>query len=601
MEISEYDQYVPERELNMNFRIPRKRTAEESFGAANDFRQTSYYDGSATKVPAYGNAGPRPSNYSNYRAMPGSQLPELNTTNKPPMMPAKQNVGFGTNQYSNQNNMGYIEYPKMNSQSTYNFNKIRDEPRDGPLWLGDPTNSNYFRENKNQPSNSNSGTTGRDLSSDGMSFYNRNRDVPLLGTRRQNNEGGQGDKPLGWNNTNSGSFRGNLGSDNYFRANNDFRGNHNDGNSFNGNYSGGSSQGFQNKRDFRKDNMMSNQEKFDLGQGGYNRGMPKKPGGFRFNENQKNANNRYWNKPERPKLPKPNIPPVTIPDATDNTLPKELREMFQPLFCKLCSLQMTSNVMAKMHYVSKNHEKKIRKYLVEHAEKTGEPLHPRATVTAAEKKEKEEDKNPRNFYCELCDLQLTGKQHADSHYMGKSHNAVRMGKKRPAGRGTFDPTGKWVRKSKEETVLAEGDDPFGLDFRKKPEETKAPSTEGAVPKPPGKTREQFTCSLCSVSCVSQEQLNIHLSGSKHKKKLKLNGLSLDNFVLPKDSDKQEGNVEKTAENAIATDQALKVKYITPNGFFYCKSCNLTVNSEIQFKQHLDSKNHAKKANAKKTE
>lgn len=33
---------------------------------------------------------------------------------------------------------------------------------------------------------------------------------------------------------------------------------------------------------------------------------------------------------------------------------------------------------------------------------------------------------------------------------------------------------------------------------------------------------------------------------------------------------------------------------TPSGFFYCKLCNMTVNSEIQFKQHLNSKNHAKK-------
>lgn len=33
---------------------------------------------------------------------------------------------------------------------------------------------------------------------------------------------------------------------------------------------------------------------------------------------------------------------------------------------------------------------------------------------------------------------------------------------------------------------------------------------------------------------------------------------------------------------------------TPSGYFYCKLCDMTVNSEIQFKQHLNSKNHAKK-------
>lgn len=64
----------------------------------------------------------------------------------------------------------------------------------------------------------------------------------------------------------------------------------------------------------------------------------------------------------------------------DPSLPKELTAMFQPLFCKLCNMQLSSSVVAKLHYKGKNHEKKIRKYLIDYSVRTGEPLHKRAKL-----------------------------------------------------------------------------------------------------------------------------------------------------------------------------------------------------------------------------
>lgn len=58
----------------------------------------------------------------------------------------------------------------------------------------------------------------------------------------------------------------------------------------------------------------------------------------------------------------------------DPKLPKELTVQFQPLYCKLCTAKLSSNVMAKLHYKSKKHEKKVKMFLIEHAKKTGEPL-----------------------------------------------------------------------------------------------------------------------------------------------------------------------------------------------------------------------------------
>lgn len=109
----------------------------------------------------------------------------------------------------------------------------------------------------------------------------------------------------------------------------------------------------------------------------------------------------------------------TCPDVSDSTLPKELTSMFQPLFCKLCETHLNSNVTAMMHYKAKNHEKRVRKFLIEYAEKTGEPVHKRAKLgpTGAS----DQANVPRYSYCETCDLQLTSQMHAEQHYMGRNH------------------------------------------------------------------------------------------------------------------------------------------------------------------------------------
>lgn len=108
----------------------------------------------------------------------------------------------------------------------------------------------------------------------------------------------------------------------------------------------------------------------------------------------------------------------TCPDLSDPTLPKELTSQFQPLFCKLCQARLHSNVNAMLHYKSKNHEKKVRNFLIHHSEETGEPLHKRVKGKSEEK----DEENPRNSYCEVCDLTFTSKMHADQHYMGKNHH-----------------------------------------------------------------------------------------------------------------------------------------------------------------------------------
>ncbi|KRT85011.1 hypothetical protein AMK59_2635, partial [Oryctes borbonicus] len=189
----------------------------------------------------------------------------------------------------------------------------------------------------------------------------------------------------------------------------------------------------------------------------------------------------------------------TFTELHDSSLPAELLSLFQPLFCKLCMFQLSGNSMAKLHYKSKNHDKKIRSWLIEYSAKTGEPLHARATIPRVKNNE---EYDPKHYYCSICDLPLTGKMHAESHYMGKNHQKVAYGKKNPAGTGYYNQKGQWVRITKKDAADYDGN---GHDFTRK--DAKAHANE-------------WRCEICHIAVTSAGQLEIHEKGLKHKKKLK---------------------------------------------------------------------------------
>ncbi|KAJ8984157.1 hypothetical protein NQ317_017809 [Molorchus minor] len=280
-----------------------------------------------------------------------------------------------------------------------------------------------------------------------------------------------------------------------------------------------------------------------------------------------------------------------VPDLEDSSLPKELVLMFQPLYCKLCTTQLTSNVMAKLHYKSRNHEKKVRTFLIEYSERTGEPLHKRAKVVTSTTKS-EEEQDPKWFHCDVCDLPLTGKMHAESHYMGKNHQRALTGDRKPAGKGFFNPEGKWVRQCSAKKVLADGEDTFGLDFRaKNPEEPKPVP----VPKPIINNQlSKFHCNICNVGTTSQESLDMHYKGQKHMKKLKQMGLPPQYPPAGSNGRKRKDHKVDGFSSSKTLDINLSV-YRTPSGDYYCSGCNLSSNSESQFKIHLKSKGHVKKS------
>lgn len=128
------------------------------------------------------------------------------------------------------------------------------------------------------------------------------------------------------------------------------------------------------------------------------------------------------------------LPSVVRKRPGDDALPAELTKLMLPLACDLCTIKMNSNMSAKMHYDSKNHDKKVNAWLLEWSKKTGEPLPKRGKVSTDVASFSmrihgifetfqipDGPAGPNAFHCDVCDLALTSLQHANQHYMGKRH------------------------------------------------------------------------------------------------------------------------------------------------------------------------------------
>ena len=66
--------------------------------------------------------------------------------------------------------------------------------------------------------------------------------------------------------------------------------------------------------------------------------------------------------------------------AKEEGLPTELTKLILPLSCELCKASLNSPVCAKMHYESKNHDKKVNAWLADWSKRTGEPVPKRQKV-----------------------------------------------------------------------------------------------------------------------------------------------------------------------------------------------------------------------------
>ncbi|XP_068224433.1 zinc finger matrin-type protein 3-like isoform X1 [Palaemon carinicauda] len=275
-----------------------------------------------------------------------------------------------------------------------------------------------------------------------------------------------------------------------------------------------------------------------------------------------------------------------LPVELDPNLPPDLVEKFQNNHCKLCDVKLNSRIQSKNHYEGKPHKKKVKNYLIESARKDGESAAKLPKIDISPSKRKPETLDVSQLYCKCCDLSFTSEQHAQQHYMGRNHQRVLHGLK-PLKAGYYNKdTGKWQRTPPDPRVAAER---IGLNLDPPSDD----ETDGTPKKPeepsPVKEKERYFCGLCGVSATSKEQLDGHMVGQRHMKNVRA--------TSKKASSSSTGLADSILASVIKGDEVKKTKskdfsiYRTPSGKYYCAPCDITLNSESQFAQHVESKKH----------
>lgn len=248
---------------------------------------------------------------------------------------------------------------------------------------------------------------------------------------------------------------------------------------------------------------------------------------------------------------------------------------------------------------------------------------------------------PDAFYCEACDLKLTSLTHANQHYAGKKHRMVIAQKAKPSGAGYYNSEGKWVRTGTK-LVSQCKDRRFGIGeafqhaelmqtneiANKEDIPQSSPNittsladttTEGDLKsnKVAGNNILQnnntdqdpsLFCSICKVSVTSAVQMTMHLSGSKHMKKLKLSGIDPKATTVSSDDPQSvvvpqipimDNVLFSAIKEEIKTDPSDLSMYRTPSGQYYCKTCNISMSHLPGLEQHLKGKRHLKKLTEEK--
>lgn len=241
---------------------------------------------------------------------------------------------------------------------------------------------------------------------------------------------------------------------------------------------------------------------------------------------------------------------------------------------------MNSTLQAKLHYDGKPHQKKVSMFL-----------------NQSVKKQKTEDgqvssttNNDWQNYCDICKTWFTSQTDATQHYAGKKHIRAANGgpRARPSKKSQnqnqynqVDPGGRYgigtAFQSEVQSVPTGSAAPDGA--------PSAPGTGSIYTPPPYPT--PLRCDLCGVSANRQDQLETHKRGARHLRMLRLNGLPVPEPVSENDA---------TPSTPGPIDYSI---YRTPSGQYYCAPCNLSLNSESTFAQHVESKKHKNQSNPSK--
>ncbi|XP_072266247.1 zinc finger matrin-type protein 3 [Pyxicephalus adspersus] len=127
--------------------------------------------------------------------------------------------------------------------------------------------------------------------------------------------------------------------------------------------------------------------------------------------------------------------------------------------------------------------------------------------------------------------------------------------------------------------------------------------------------ENDYCKLCDASFSSPVVAQAHYQGKNHAKRLRLAETPANSFMDStecKRRARKEGNDHKMMQNrrSVCSPQNNTGPYfnprsrqriprdlamcVTPSGQFYCSMCNVGASEELEFRQHLETKQHKSK-------
>ncbi|KAM8953571.1 zinc finger matrin-type protein 3 [Pelodytes ibericus] len=197
--------------------------------------------------------------------------------------------------------------------------------------------------------------------------------------------------------------------------------------------------------------------------------------------------------------------------------------------------------------------------------------------------------------CKLCNVTLNSAQQAQAHYQGKNHSK----KLRNYCASSSCPASSRLSHTLEPTSPQPGSSSPNMT---------SPKTGGRVIL----ATENDYCKLCDASFSSPVVAQAHYQGKNHAKRLRLSETpsnSLMDSAECKKRARKDGNdfffccrrksfipplgpyFNPRSRQRIPRDLAMCV---TPSGQFYCSMCNAGASEELEFRQHLETKQHKSK-------
>ncbi|XP_031567240.1 zinc finger protein 385D-like [Actinia tenebrosa] len=254
--------------------------------------------------------------------------------------------------------------------------------------------------------------------------------------------------------------------------------------------------------------------------------------------------------------------------------------------CEVCQVKLNSASQAYQHFQGKSHQGKV-KMLEMAAEVKAPPVvsHP-VTINTPVPQTTHIAPSSIEYYCSLCKKIFNSQTQADQHFSGKAHrhkiSEDAISKSSPYSSSTKMGNGS--------TLSLDG-------------QTAGFKNEAAQPKQPDINLgsnvkcQLFTCENCHITLNSPRQFQQHVSGLRHK-------IIVGKAKPPPPPQAEEPGWQEIRYKKLTT--AMTTVGIMKNlqntganintggtqlGQYYCKDCDISVNSPLQLQQHMTSAKH----------